>query len=281
MHLRTAEWISLAAFSWLVALAWRRPSLDRVRRAKITAIGAGGVGVTLFASLALPLLADPRAARVARDWIPYVPLLLFYWQAGQFVTRSDVAFEERLERLDLRLAAPPLLWCARQPWAPWLFSYLEVSYMSYYLSTPLALGALYWTGTDAQAGHFWTVVLLAAYGSCSVIPFIQTRPPRALGEKWSAALPAGKVRQFNHWILRQGSIHANTFPSAHVAIATACALVVLQAAPLWVGLLFLWGAISVALGAVAGRYHYALDAILGALFAAAAFLAGLALAEFA
>jgi len=42
-------------------------------------------------------------------------------------------------------------------------------------------------------------------------------------------------------------------------------------APLWVGLLFFAVAVSIALGAVAGRYHYAADVILAALLAAAVF----------
>jgi membrane-associated phospholipid phosphatase len=91
-------------------------------------------------------------------------------------------------------------------------------------------------------------------------------------------LPSGKVRALNEWILSQGSIHTNTCPSAHVAVATACALVLLHLGPLWIGLSFLWIAFSIALGAVAGRYHYAADAILGALVALAAFPVGIALA---
>ena len=97
-----------------------------------------------------------------------------------------------------------------------------------------------------------------------------------LQEKWTPAVSFSRVRAFNLWILRQGSIHANTFPSAHVAITTAGALVLLDLAPLWVGVIFLWVALSIALGAVAGRYHYAADSILGVLLAVGAFLAGIA-----
>jgi hypothetical protein len=59
-----------------------------------------------------------------------------------------------------------------------------------------------------------------------------------------------------------------------VAITMACGLVLLQLAPVWLGLIFLWVAISVACGAVGGRYHYMADAILGVLVALAALLAG-------
>jgi len=52
----------------------------------------------------------------------------------------------------------------------------------------------------------------------------------------------------------------------------------LRVGPVWVGLGFLAIAISIALGAVAGRYHYLADAILGFLVAGAAWLGGTALA---
>lgn len=62
-------------------------------------------------------------------------------------------------------------------------------------------------------------------------------------------------------------------------IGMACALVLLRIAPLWVGVVFLWVAVTIALGAVGGRYHYAADAILGSAAAVAAFLIGIAVAK--
>jgi hypothetical protein len=224
-----------------------------------------------MAGLALTLFTARLGIAAVRDWMPLALLPMFYWQAGRFVTGADVKAEERLLRLDRRLVGPMLDRGARYPW---IFTYLEVSYFSYYAVMPASLAALYLTGAIRAADHFWTVVLLAAYGSCSTLPFLQTRPPRALGEKWKVALPAGKMRAFNLWILREGSIQANTCPSAHVAITMACGLVLLQLAPVWLGLIFLWVAISVACGAVGGRYHYMADAILGVLVALAALLAG-------
>ncbi len=276
-QLRGEEWINLAAFTWFTVLAWSRRSLDSVRRAKITAIGASGVVITLIAALALPRWVVPSAARVTRDWVPYALLFLCYRQGGLFITRWNTKFEARLERLDLTLVAPLLAWCGAHRVGSWILTYLEAAYLAYYVSLPLSLAALYLTGAAREADRFWTVVLLASYGSCNTLPFIQLRPPRMLNENWTPAVPSSVVRAFNLWILRRGSIHANTFPSAHVAIATAGALVLLKLGPLWIGLVFLWIAISIALGAVAGRYHYAADAILGVILAVAAFLAGIAM----
>jgi membrane-associated phospholipid phosphatase len=82
------------------------------------------------------------------------------------------------------------------------------------------------------------------------------------------------VRAFNLWILRRGSIQANTLPSAHVAITAACALSLLWLGSVWAGVVFLVIALSIAAGAVSGRYHYALDAILGVVVACIALIVG-------
>lgn len=278
MQLRAAEWISLVAFSWLVILAGLRRDLDRVRRTRITAIGTAGAAITLLAPVLLTHWLGSPVARAFRDWVPLLLILLYYRQAGEFVTGANIEVEAWLLRQDARLAAPLLERCAHSTLGAWIFTYLEIAYLTYYPLLPGAFAAFLLTGGGRDAGRFWTIVMLAEYGACSSLPFLQTRPPRVLAEKWSSAFPSGKVRAFNLWILRQGSIHANTCPSAHVAAATACALALLLHGPLWVGLGFAWIAFSIALGAVGGRYHYAADTVLGALTAVIAFLAALALA---
>jgi membrane-associated phospholipid phosphatase len=79
------------------------------------------------------------------------------------------------------------------------------------------------------------------------------------------------VRALNLRILRHGSVQWNTFPSGHVATASAAALAVgavLPAAGAVLGLI----AIGVAVAAAAGRYHYVADVVAGALVAALAFV---------
>jgi membrane-associated phospholipid phosphatase len=74
------------------------------------------------------------------------------------------------------------------------------------------------------------------------------------------------------WLLDHYSVQACIFPSGHVAAATAVALAVRKHAPR-LGALFLFLAASVALATVYGRYHYAADAVAGALVGVAAFIA--------
>ena len=145
-ELRTPEWISILAFCWFSMLACSRRSLDRGRRAKIIALGFGGVAITILASVVLPRLVPPQPALIVRDWIPYLFLFMFYSQGGQFVTGADVKLEEKLERLDSKIVAPLLEWCARRTAGIWILTYLEIAYLSYYPVLPLALVALYLSG---------------------------------------------------------------------------------------------------------------------------------------
>ena len=277
MLFRVSEWISILGFAGFVALSWLR-NLDGIRRAKIAAIGLTAIAITVSGSLILPRVVPPAAASDVRNWIPCLFLLLFYSQAGQFVTRADVESEARLEHLDQMWVRPCLQWCTERLIGVWILGCLEAAYFTYYISTPLAVASLYWFGKQREADHFWTVVLLATYGYCGFLPFVQTRPPRLIGEKWSACLPHSKLRAFNLWILRHGSIQANTIPSGHVAISSACAFVLLQMGG-WAALGFVAIAIGISLGAVAGRYHYSADAVLGFLTAIVAFVAGQYLGE--
>jgi hypothetical protein len=276
--MRAAEWIQLVVFSYFIILAWLR-TLPGNRRARVTALGAAGLAATLAGAWIVPRLVTPLAASVVRDWLPAALVLLVYRQAGEFFTRVDDKVQARLLRLDERIAAPLLRWLARHRAGGWVAAYFELAYLLCYPMIPMSLGALYVLRLARHADHFWTVVLISTYISYGMLPFIQTLPPRMLAETWLVPLPPNPVRNFNLWILRHASIHANTFPSAHVAASTAAALVLIALAPTGVGMLFGAIAIGIAFGTFIGRYHYAADAILGALVAAAVLLLAIGLAD--
>jgi membrane-associated phospholipid phosphatase len=66
----------------------------------------------------------------------------------------------------------------------------------------------------------------------------------------------------NAAILDSASVQANTLPSGHVSAATAAALAIWTLHP-GVGLALLVLAGLIAVAAVAGRYHYAVDCAAG------------------
>ena len=269
--MRAAEWIHIVVFSFFVSLSWIR-RLPARRRAKVTVIGVAGLGATLIAAFLLPRLLPPLAVSVVRDWLPAALVLLVYWQAGEFFMKVDQRFQDWLERIDARMAAPLLHWLARSYLGKWTAAYLELAYLLCYPMIPMSIGTLYLLRLARHADSFWIVVLVSTYLSYGMLPFLQTLPPRMLAEPWLEPLPLSPVRRFNLWILRNASIHANTFPSAHVAASTAAALVLTSLAPWPTGLLFMAIAAGITFGTFAGRYHYSADAVVGSAVAVIVFI---------
>ena len=67
-------------------------------------------------------------------------------------------------------------------------------------------------------------------------------------------------------VLNRASVQWNTFPSGHTAASLATALAVAGDIPV-AGVVFGVVAVSIAAGSVVGRYHYAADALAGAVVA--------------
>ena len=269
--MRAAELIHIVVFCFFVSLAWIR-RLPLRRRAKVTAIGIAGLSATITACCLLPRLLPALAVSVVRDWLPAALVLLVYWQAGEFFMKVDQRFQDRLEQIDARMVAPLLRWLSRGRVGRWIAAYLELAYLLCYPMIPMSIGTLYVLRLARHADSFWVVVLVSTYLSYGALPFLQTLPPRMLAEPWLEPLPQTPVRRFNLWILRHASIHANTFPSAHVAASTGAALVLTSLAPWPVGLAFVAIAAGITVGTFAGRYHFAADAVVGSAVAAIVFL---------
>lgn len=260
MAMRVVEWLNLIYFTCFVGLAWiRRLSLER--RWNATLIGAAGLGLTLAAVVSGDYM-PAAASSIVRDWLPAPLMLLAYWQAGQFFVASNARLQARLEEFDRRWLGS----LVARPWKGWVGGYLELAYLFCYPVVPLALATLYAGGGGAFAGEFWGIVLPASYFCYAMVPFFQTLPPRVREEAQVFGAAPGWLRILNLIILRRASIHANTFPSAHVAASLAAALAVMRHQP-GAGIVFLWIAASIAAGAVLRRYHFALDVLIGALVA--------------
>lgn len=194
-------------------------------------------------------------------------MLVAYWQAGQFYTRANEEVQRALVRFDENLFR--FLRSRFGAGIRWLSTYFEFSYLFCYPMIPLGVGALYLMHLRDHTGQFWAVVLPATYACYLVLPFLQVLPPWVL--RGHMPERGGSFRRVNLWINRHLSIRVDTFPSAHVAAAVATALTLLLFSPV-VGLLFMWLAVSIAIGCVVRRYHYTLDVLLGVVLALLAFL---------
>ena len=244
---------SLAFFVYVCAiLALRRPWTRRLSRALAGA--AVGVAVVLFA-------AAVEQPAVLADWIwPPLVLLIAYWTSGLLFVRPSPSQERALMWFDERLRIRDL--ARRTPRA--IAELLEISYVGVYPLIPIALIVQRALTPDASVDRFWTTILATDFLCFGVLPWVQTRPPRAMepGEPWTST-----VRPLNLRLRGGTSLQVNTFPSGHAAEALAAALLS-TAAPAPIVLSMFAAAAAVAAGAVLGRYHFAADAVTGWLVAA-------------
>ena len=210
-----------------------------------------------LAALVMCLVAYAQPpTQVLHTWVlPPLLLLLGYWCSGLLFVAPMPAAERVLERFDQMLRIDAL--SSKAP--RWVAELLEAAYVGVYPLIPLAL-AIYLFRTPApDPDRFWTVVLVTDFLCFGFLPWVQTRPPRAVRstDPW-----VSRVRRLNLLLLGRTSIQVNTFPSGHAAEGLVAALLVLGGPWPWTACLGV-SALLIALGAVLGRYHYALDAIAG------------------
>jgi membrane-associated phospholipid phosphatase len=245
------EWLVVVYFSGLTAAAW----LTRVRRPgrlHLSILGA------VLALIALGAAIWPRSW--VRAWVPHLYLVAGYWMPALLALRvEESAFERWLARSDSR--------CRRMlPAVPRLFVPLvELAYLFCFPLVPLAFVIVWLMGGPPDVERFWLAVLLAGYACYVSLPWLISRPPRF--REHQVERPG--LARFNEFVLARVSHRLNTFPSGHVAVGAAAAAGVAGVSPLAAGAIGVV-VVAISVGAVAGRYHYVLDVVLGLAVAAVA-----------
>lgn len=249
---------------------WTSRPLPVRRRWTVTGLAGLAVAALIVTHLSARVLS-PEAFSVVLDGVTVALFLVPYWQTGQFFMGPNKEIQNRLTEIDHWLV-PGV--CAKSGTdANAIGLLLELAYLSCYPLVPVAVLTVYLAGLRDRIDGFWLVLLIATYLCYAITPLVPAFPPRTLAEDSTAGVRQSSTgRTLNRWILRHGSIHAISFPSAHVASAFAIALVLLYYSPA-IGGVFLVIAILISLGAVVGRYHYAADVIAGAITALLAFFA--------
>lgn len=245
------HWASLAFLAYTLACGVLLPGLRRPARVRSAVGCVAGAGLTLLSGLAAP-------AAALFQWLifPGLVLLIGYWSSGFLFRQPSARVEAALAAVDAALRVRATARAVPRAFA----ELLEFAYAAVYILIPMALAIHLWTtGDRADPPRFWTVILVTDFLCFALLPWIQSRPPRALeaGDPWRSSF-----RAFNLQVVGGASIRVNTCPSGHAAEALAAALVVTQAPPaVVVGMGF--SALTVTAGAVYGRYHYAVDALAG------------------
>jgi membrane-associated phospholipid phosphatase len=255
--LRTSDILS-CAFGLYIAITAVLPRWGWRRRIAAWICATGMIGIPLVLAALVPW---PSVA-LARDWAPAVYILISYYASGTLFVGPSARFEAWLARADSWL--PLMSRLARLP--PSLEAVVEVLYAGTFLVIPAGFAVLVAYGFRAQADRYWTMVSIAEYVSFGLLPWLPSRPPW-LVEQLNPDHSRGIRKAGLLWV-RRTSHCANTFPSGHTAGSLTIALVVMPFAPV-PGILLLAVAIGIAIGCVAGRYHYAVDVVAGAALAMA------------
>lgn len=252
------EWIVCGFFLYLIVLSFVRPlASGRSRRVLLV----GFVCITL--AVMLSQLRPSPSLRIIRDWVPAVYLLQGYWLCGLFFRRPSLRIERRLLALDTLLFERSRLRRAAARAPRLVASWFEATYLLAYPFVPVGFGVFLALGHRDRADEFWMAALIAGFTCYGTLPWVQTRPPRALAADRPLWMPHSSLRRLNTTVLQRMSVQVNTCPSGHAATAVAVALTIVSAGAPVTGAGFLLVAASIVAATVLARYHYTLDTLLG------------------
>ena len=208
----------------------------------------------------------PVVPRWLRDWMPLLALLFLYSEMPLLIQAAG--HQEMLDATVIRWETatfgdnPALDWAARWP-SRVLSEFLHLAYLSYYPIIFVVPAALYASARRAEFSEA-VFVLMLTFVVCFVAYLVfPVAGPRYAWASSSVA-PAGPIRSLVNWLLEARSSRGTAFPSSHVAVAVAQSLLAgryfgKKGAVL--GVLTL----GLALGAIYGGFHYAVDVLAGAL----------------
>ena len=252
----TFEWVAVVYCSlWLLA------SVAVPVRRRVPVLAASGV------ALAAVLTVSALGSTVVRFWLAHLYLVTGYWLPALTLDRTESGRADRPTRFEGWLVRTDQM---LRPWLPGIppkaATVTELAYLFCYPLVPISFALIWLRGTIHDVDRFWVMVLSAGFACYVTLPWLLSRPPRALA--LSAAAPRG-VSGVNVRVLDRVSHHWNTFPSGHVAVSCAAAWSVWHVWP-EAGVAIGIFAAGVAIGAAAGRYHYVVDVLFGFLVAAVA-----------
>jgi hypothetical protein len=262
------EWVAIGYYAYLLVLAI---TIKRFARGRTAAFAGTAACVVVIAIERFSPLGPGFHRLAVAVFVPLVILLVGYWLSGLFFMSPMRAVELWLMAIDDRLLRQPGILAAYDAGPRIVRELFETAYVLVYPVIPAAAVTLAIGGHLDALPRFWATVLLAEFVSYGMLPWLQTRPPRAIESAAGVMHPPSVVRRFNAAILSRGSIQVNTVPSGHAAGAVATALAVADVMPV-AGILFAFLAAAIVAATVLGRYHYLVDSLLGALVAVSAWL---------
>ena len=205
-----------------------------------------------------------RVLRVVRDWAPLVAVPVLYAELPELIFGAGSDFHDQLVQgweAAVFGASPAHVAAGRWP-STALSELLHLGYLSYYALIYVPPLWLYLRNEQREFRITITALTIAFTGCFAFFVFFPVAGPRYL---WSGphGISDGPVRRLALTVLAAGSSKGAAFPSSHVAVATVQSVMMLRyhrAA----GVLISSASLLLALGAVYGGFHYAVDVLAGA-----------------
>ena len=201
-----------------------------------------------------------------RDWYALATILLFYWGVKpltQMVFQG--MFDDRIVRWENRLfnGQPSTYLSERLP-SITLSECLHLCYLSYYF-IPVFLPAMLYFRGEREAFFETLFAELFTFNLCLIwYIFMPVAGPRYFAEKIKEPLSNGFLCRLTHALLTRASTKGTAFPSSHSALAIVVLLCATRYDLVSFVILFPF-CTGLVVGTVYGRFHYALDAVVGVL----------------
>lgn len=218
----------------------------------------------------------PRTARIIGDWYALILIPSLYAEVavlnrsmhgGRYFDATVLGWEGTVFG-----GQPSQAWADAMP-NLFLSEILHAAYLSYYLIIYIPPLILYARGRRAAFRQSVFAIMLTFFVHYVVFIAFPVQGPRYLfPAPDGGAIEGGAFYQLAHLVLEAGSSRGAAFPSSHVGVAVAQTLLVRRYLPsfaLPVGIV----AVGLALGAVYGGFHYAIDTVVGAAVGVLAVLA--------
>jgi membrane-associated phospholipid phosphatase len=230
-------------------------------------------------SLAVAALCAPRARRSGAlgrflgELYPLLALLPLYTAVGLINNAGGRSYDALVQSWEQGLfgSQVSLAWIRAWPW-PWLSALLHAAYLSYYAIVAGAPLALLVSGRRDAARRVLAVEMATFYVCYALFLAFPVLGPRYLFPLADNPATRVGIARLTQRLLAAGSAWGTAFPSSHVAAALVAAWAAYRESRR-LGALLLPAALLLAVGTVYCQLHYAVDALAGALLAAAMLLA--------
>ena len=214
----------------------------------------------------------PLIFQFLRDWYPLSTIALFYFEMGKLTQMVfQRYFDETVILWEKRVfKGMPSLELSRRFPSVILSEILHLCYFSYYVIAVFLAAWLYFKGEmDPFRGTVFAETLTFNL-SLLCYPFLPATGPRYLFEKIHGPLSKGFFFRLTHAIVSRGSSKGTAFPSSHVSLSVVVLLCALRYDST-AFLVLLPVCIGLTISTVYGRFHYAVDALAGAVLAGIVF----------